>query len=40
MNFSPDTGFAYGLPVGLDRTQTSAQPSRRSRHCSGITACP
>ncbi len=40
ISFRPDTGLAYGLPVGLDRTQTSAQPSRRSRYFSGINALP
>ena len=40
MILRPDTGWAYGLPPAVSRSHRSHQPSRRSCHCSGITACP
>ena len=36
----PATGLAYGLPSGVERCQTSAQPIRRSAYCGGATAAP
>ena len=40
INLRPETGLAYGFPYVEDRSQMSAQPSRRSAHRSGISALP
>ena len=40
MKCSPVTGFAYGLAPGDLRYQTSAQPIRPPRCCSGTRCAP